>query len=37
MYVHLGVDSVVKEDDIIGIFDLDSTTVPQFQNTQGNF
>ena len=27
MYVHLGVDSVVKEDDIIGIFDLDSTTV----------
>ena len=27
MYVHLGVDSVVREDDIIGIFDLDSTTV----------
>ena len=27
MYVHLGVDSVVKEDDIIAIFDLDSTTV----------
>ena len=27
MYVHLGVDQVVKEDDIIGIFDLDSTTV----------
>ena len=27
MFVHLGVDSVVKEDDIIGIFDLDSTTV----------
>ena len=27
MYVHLGVDSVVNEDDIIGIFDLDSTTV----------
>ena len=27
MYVHLGVNSVVKEDDIIGIFDLDSTTV----------
>ena len=27
MYVHLGVDQVVNEDDIIGIFDLDSTTV----------
>lgn len=27
MYVHLGVDSLVKEEDIIGIFDLDSTTV----------
>ncbi len=27
MYIHLGVDSVVKEDDIIGIFDLDSTTI----------
>ena len=27
MFVHLGVDSVVKEDDILGIFDLDSTTV----------
>ena len=27
MFVHFGVDSVVKEDDIIGIFDLDSTTV----------
>ena len=27
MFVHLGVDAVVKEDDIIGIFDLDSTTV----------
>ncbi len=27
MYVHLGMETVVKEDDIIGIFDLDSTTV----------
>ena len=27
MYVHLGVDQVANEDDIIGIFDLDSTTV----------
>ncbi len=27
MYIHLGTDSVVKEEDIIGIFDLDSTTV----------
>ncbi|MBQ6847707.1 MAG: DUF370 domain-containing protein [Clostridia bacterium] len=27
MYLHLGVDSVVREDEIIGIFDLDSTTV----------
>lgn len=27
MYVHLGMETVVNEDDIIGIFDLDSTTV----------
>lgn len=27
MYVHLGQETVVKEDEIIGIFDLDSTTV----------
>lgn len=27
MYVHLGEETVVKEEDIIGIFDLDSTTV----------
>ena len=27
MYVHLVVDQVVNVDDIIGIFDLDSTTV----------
>lgn len=27
MYIHLGQETVVKEDEIIGIFDLDSTTV----------
>lgn len=27
MYLHLGVDSVVRCRDIIGIFDLDNTTV----------
>ncbi len=27
MYVHLGGDYVVKEDEIIGIFDLDTSTV----------
>ncbi len=27
MYLHLGVETVVREDEIIGIFDLDSTTV----------
>lgn len=27
MYIHLGQEIVVKEDDIIGIFDLDSTTI----------
>ena len=27
MYIHLGQETVVKEDDIIGIFDLDSTTI----------
>lgn len=27
MYVHLGQETVVKEEDIVGIFDLDSTTV----------
>lgn len=27
MYVHLGMETVVNEKDIIGIFDLDSTTV----------
>ena len=27
MYIHLGQDTVVKKEDIIGIFDLDNTTV----------
>lgn len=27
MYIHLGGDVSVKEDDIIGIFDMDNTTV----------
>lgn len=27
MYIHLGQDTVVSTDDIIGIFDLDNTTV----------
>ena len=27
MFLHLGQDKVVKTDDIVGIFDLDSTTV----------
>ena len=27
MYIHLGNEMVVKEDDIIGIFDLETTTV----------
>ncbi|MGI6279166.1 MAG: extracellular matrix regulator RemB [Acutalibacteraceae bacterium] len=27
MYIHLGRDTVVKDDEIIGIFDLDSTTI----------
>ena len=27
MYIHLGQDTVVKEKDIIGIFDLESTTI----------
>ena len=27
MYLHLGLETVVKEKDVIGIFDLDSTTV----------
>lgn len=27
MYIHLGQDTVVKKEDIIGIFDLDNTTI----------
>ncbi|MBE6780015.1 MAG: DUF370 domain-containing protein [Clostridia bacterium] len=27
MYIHLGNEIVVKEDEIVGIFDLDTTTV----------
>lgn len=27
MYIHLGQDTLVKKDDIIGIFDLDTATV----------
>ena len=27
MYIHLGQESVVKTEDVIGIFDLDSTTI----------
>ncbi|MBR5223142.1 MAG: DUF370 domain-containing protein [Clostridia bacterium] len=29
MYVHLGNETVVKEDEIIGIFDIETTTVSQ--------
>ena len=27
MYIHLGQETVVKTEDVIGIFDLDSTTI----------
>lgn len=27
MYIHLGEDTLVRSDDIIGIFDMDNTTV----------
>ena len=27
MYIHLGQETVVREDEIIGIFDLESTTI----------
>lgn len=27
MYIHLGLDTVIKKEDIIGIFDLDTSTV----------
>jgi hypothetical protein len=26
MYIHLGQDTVVREDEIVGIFDMDNTT-----------
>ena len=29
MYIHLGGDIVVRQDEIIGIFDLENTTVSQ--------
>ena len=29
MYVHFGNETVVKEDEIIGIFDIETTTVSQ--------
>lgn len=32
MYLHLGQETVVRERDIIGIFDLDNTTVNKFTN-----
>ncbi|MCR5522336.1 MAG: DUF370 domain-containing protein [Clostridia bacterium] len=34
MYLHLGLDKVVRFEDIIGIFDLDNTTV---QKSTRNF
>ncbi|MBO5745573.1 MAG: DUF370 domain-containing protein [Clostridia bacterium] len=30
MYLHLGQDTVVKFDSIVGIFDMDTTTVSKF-------
>lgn len=27
MYIHIGQDTIVSEDDIVGIFDLDNTTI----------
>ena len=29
MYLHLGKDTVIKDEDIIGIFDLDTSTVSE--------
>ncbi len=34
MYIHIGGDRVISDKDIIGIFDLDNTTVSK--NTQKN-
>ncbi len=33
MYIHLGQDTVIKTSDIIGIFDLDNTTVSKNTRT----
>ena len=33
MYLHLGQDTVVRGDEIIGIFDLDNTTVSKHTRT----
>lgn len=30
MYLHLGQDTVVKSDDIVGIYDLDTSTVSKW-------
>lgn len=27
MYIHLGQETVIKSDDVVGIFDLESTTI----------
>ena len=27
MYLHIGQDTVVREQDIVGIFDMDNTTI----------
>lgn len=32
MYVDIDTDSLVKGDDVVGIFDLDNTTVNKFTN-----
>ena len=33
MYLHLGEDTIVKNSDIIGIFDMDTTTVMKSSRT----
>lgn len=33
MYLHLGQDTVVREEDIVGIFDLDNTTESKWTRT----
>ena len=37
MYLHLGQDTVVKKKDIIGIFDMDTTTVSKISRDYLNF